>query len=66
MIGSVATYVVAYDSLVGSLDVTLQQDARNLVSGNQTGQLPVIENTCGRAVGDRTQMVWADGQRPHR
>ena len=34
MIGAVATYVVAYDSLVGSLDVTLQQDARNLVSGN--------------------------------
>lgn len=62
MIGAVATYVVAYDSLVGSLDVTLQQDARNLVSGNQTGQLPVIENTCGRAVGYCTQMVWADGQ----
>ena len=62
MIGSVATYVVAYDSLVGSLDVTLQQDARNLVSGNQNGNLPVIENTCGRAVGYCTQMVWADGQ----
>ena len=62
MIGAVATYVVAYDSLVGSLDVTLQQDARNLVSGNQTGNLPIIENTCGRAVGYCTQMVWADGQ----
>jgi len=62
VIGSVATYVVAYDSLVGSLDVTLQQDARNLVSGNQNGNLPVIENTCGRAVGYCTQMVWADGQ----
>jgi two-component system, OmpR family, sensor histidine kinase MprB len=62
VIGSVATYAVAYNSLVGSLDVTLQQDARNLVSGNQNGTLPVIQNTCGRAVGYCTQMVWADGQ----
>lgn len=62
MIGAVATYVVAYDSLVGSLDVTIQQDTRHLVSGNQTGNLPIIENTCGRAVGYCTQMVWADGQ----
>ncbi len=62
VIGSLATYVVAYDSLVGSLDVTLQQDARNLVSGNQNDKLPVIQNTCGRAVGYCSQMVWADGQ----
>ena len=61
MIGAVATYVVAYDSLVGSIDVTLQQDARNLVSGNQIGQLPKIQNTCGRAGGYCSQMVWAGG-----
>ena len=27
VLGSLATYAVAYNSLVGSLDVTLQQDA---------------------------------------
>jgi len=62
VIGSLATYVVAYFSLVGSLDVTLQQDARNLVAGNQINQLPIIQNTCGRAEGYCSQMVWADGQ----
>ena len=62
LLGAVATYVVAYNSLVGSLDVTLQQTAGNLVSGNQVGQLPVIENTCGRAVGYCSQVVWADGK----
>ena len=62
VLGSLATYAVAYNSLVGSLDVTLQQDARNLVSGNQVNTLPVIQNTCGRAVGYCSQMVWADGQ----
>ena len=56
-----ATYVVAYYSLVGSLDATLQQDAQNLVSGNAYGQLPKIANTCGRAAGYCSQMVWSDG-----
>ena len=62
LIGSLATYVVAYYSLVGSLDVTLQQDARNLISGNEVNQLPVIQNTCGRAQGYCSQIVWADGK----
>jgi len=53
---------VAYESLVGSLDVTLQQDARNLISGNELGVLPTIENTCGRAAGYCSQVVWADGK----
>jgi two-component system, OmpR family, sensor histidine kinase MprB len=62
LLGSLATYVVAYDSLVGSLDVTLEQDARNLIAGNAVGVLPTIENTCGRAAGYCSQMVWADGK----
>ena len=62
LLASVATYVVAYHSLVGSLDVTLEQDARNLVAGNADGVLPTIENTCGRAGGYCSQIVWADGK----
>ena len=62
LIGSFATYVVAYYSLVGSLDVTLQQDAQQLISGNEVNQLPVIQNTCGRAKGYCSQIVWADGK----
>jgi len=62
VLGSLATYIVAYESLVGSLDVTLEQDARNLVSGNAVNVLPTIANTCGRATGYCSQVVWADGQ----
>ena len=62
ILGAVATYVVAYDSLLGSVDVTLQQNARGLFAGNAIGELPVIENTCGRAAGYCSQMVWVDGK----
>ena len=62
LLGSVATYAVAYNSLVGSLDVTLEQDAHNLIAGNAEGVIPVIENTCGRAAGYCSQVVWADGR----
>jgi two-component system sensor histidine kinase MprB len=62
LLGSLATYIVAYHSLVNSLDVTLQQEARQLVGGNEIGVLPKIENTCGRAAGYCSQMVWEDGQ----
>jgi two-component system sensor histidine kinase MprB len=61
LLGAVATYVVAYDSLVGSVDVTLEQGAHNLFAGNAYGELPTIANTCGRAAGYCSQMVWADG-----
>ncbi|HEY5109567.1 MAG TPA: HAMP domain-containing sensor histidine kinase [Acidimicrobiales bacterium] len=62
LLGAVATYVVAYDSLLGSVDVTLTQDARTLIGGNADGVLPRIENTCGRAAGYCSQMVWANGR----
>jgi len=61
LLGAVATYVVAYDSLVGSVDVTLEQSAQTLIAGNANGVLPTIENTCGRATGYCSQMVWANG-----
>ena len=62
LLGSVATYAVAYNSLVGSLDVTLEQEAHNLIAGNAEGVIPIIENTCGRAAGNCSQVVWADGR----
>ena len=61
LLGSVATYAVAYNSLVGSLDTTLEQNARSLIAGNAEGVVPKIENTCGRAAGYCSQVVWADG-----
>ena len=62
LLGAVATYVVAYDSLFGSVDVTLEQNARSLFAGNALGVLPKIENTCGRAAGYCSQMVWLGGK----
>ena len=62
LLASVATYAVAYNSLVGSLDVTLEQEAHNLIAGNAEGVIPIIENTCGRAAGNCSQVVWADGR----
>jgi two-component system sensor histidine kinase MprB len=62
LLGAVATYVVAYDSLLGSVDVTLTQDARNLIAVNPNGDVAKIENTCGRAAGYCSQMVWANGR----
>jgi len=62
LFGAVATYVVAYDSLFGSVDVTLEQNARSLIAGNAVGNLPIIENTCGRAAGYCSQIVWPGGK----
>ena len=59
LLGAVATYVVAYDSLVGSVDTTLQQNAHGVVSGSV---LPWIANSCNRSTGYCVQMVWADGR----
>src|SRR5487761_2215897 len=59
LLGAVATYVVAYDALVGSVDTTLQQNAHGVVSGSV---LPWIANSCNRSTGYCVQMVWADGR----
>ncbi|HEV3367651.1 MAG TPA: hypothetical protein VG054_09305, partial [Acidimicrobiales bacterium] len=45
VLGSIATYVVAYNSLVGSVDVTLSQTARVLLGdGNSSIN---VSNVCG-------------------
>jgi two-component system sensor histidine kinase MprB len=56
VLGSVATYLVAYNSLVGSIDVTLSQTSRLLVANNN------IANTCGTAAGNCSQVVSSNGQ----
>jgi two-component system, OmpR family, sensor histidine kinase MprB len=43
VLGSLATYLVAYNSLVGSVDVTLNQQAQNLVTARQ------ISNGCNQS-----------------
>jgi two-component system sensor histidine kinase MprB len=55
VLGSVATYLVAYNSLVGSIDVTLGQTSRYLVATNS------ISNSCGTA-GNCIQVVSSSGQ----
>ena len=55
VLGSVATYLVAYNSLVGSIDVTLGQTSRYLVATNS------ISNSCGTA-GNCIQGVSSSGQ----
>ncbi len=56
VLGSVATYVVAYDSLVGSIDVNLSQTSRYLLAN------PDISNQCSTTTtGDCTQIVSPKG-----
>ncbi|MEI7859510.1 MAG: HAMP domain-containing sensor histidine kinase [Acidimicrobiales bacterium] len=60
LLGSLATYIVAYNSLSASLDITLEQDARNLIKVGDGVDQRTISNDCGVS-GYCTQMVWADG-----
>ncbi len=57
IMGSIATYVVAYNSLVGSVDVNLNAQ----VEFYTTSQLPDITNTCGTPAGACIQLVLSDG-----
>ena len=54
ILGSLATYLEAYNSLVGSVDVTLSQTARFFISRLN------IPNSCGNA-GDCSQVVLSSG-----
>jgi two-component system sensor histidine kinase MprB len=56
ILGSFATYLVAYNSLVGSLDVTLTQQAHGLVS------LQSMTNTCDTGSSQCVQVVSDSGQ----
>jgi two-component system, OmpR family, sensor histidine kinase MprB len=55
VLGSVAAYVVAHNSLVGSTDVTLSQEARGLVDQR------TIANTCSDTAGQCVQVVYPTG-----
>lgn len=58
VLGSIATYVVAYHSLIGSVDVTLSADAHDFVYAQAA---PTIPNVCGPPSGTCTQVVLSDG-----
>jgi two-component system sensor histidine kinase MprB len=59
ILGSIATYLVAYNSLVGSADATLSALARQYVP-NTT--LQAIQNTCATANGQCIQVVDPNGK----
>jgi two-component system sensor histidine kinase MprB len=58
VLGAFATYIVAYHSLIGSVDVTLSGDGKAFVSA-QTAQS--ISNACGPPAGTCQQVVVASG-----
>jgi two-component system, OmpR family, sensor histidine kinase MprB len=55
VLASVAAYLVAHDSLVGSIDVTLDNQAQALVDGQ------TIPNTCSTTAGVCVQVVYLGG-----
>jgi two-component system sensor histidine kinase MprB len=59
VLGSFVTYIVAYNSLVGSVDASLSAEAHELLSSQSPPGLP---NLCGSPVGTCTQVVWAGGR----
>src|ERR1700729_350193 len=56
VLGSLVTYIVAYNSLVGSVDVPLSTDVHTVLSS----QSPTIPNACPTA-GNCSQIVGPDG-----
>jgi two-component system sensor histidine kinase MprB len=59
ILGSLATYIVAYNSLVGSVDVTLSQDVNAILTNSAE---PPIDNVCSATtVGICEQIVNASG-----
>ena len=56
ILGSLATYVVAYNSLVGSVDVTLSQQSHSLVVGEE------LTNLCNRGSSQCVQVVGSGGR----
>jgi two-component system sensor histidine kinase MprB len=57
VLGSLVTYIVAYNSLVGSVDVTLSTDVQRVVTSQS---ILTIINSCAPA-GTCTQIVLPDG-----
>ena len=61
VLGSVAAYVVSYNSLVGSIDLSLSQTASELVGG-QGHNVPTINAPSCSSPGVCGQVVQSDGQ----
>jgi two-component system, OmpR family, sensor histidine kinase MprB len=57
VLGSLVTYIVAYNSLVGSVDVTLSTDVQRVLASQTT---PTIPNSC-LSVGNCSQIVGPSG-----
>ncbi|HEY5097753.1 MAG TPA: HAMP domain-containing protein, partial [Acidimicrobiales bacterium] len=60
VLGSVATYLVAYNSLVGSVDVSLNAAAQQTIQAAIQDQRPII-NQCSTTQGNCIQVVLANG-----
>jgi two-component system sensor histidine kinase MprB len=58
VLGSLVTYIVAYHSLVGSVDVTLSSEA-SAVLGDHSA--PLVANGCSSTAGTCQQIVSPDG-----
>ena len=59
VLGSIATYLVAYNSLVGSIDVSLSGEAHALLESPGT---PTITNACSTTtIGNCTQVAFSSG-----
>jgi two-component system sensor histidine kinase MprB len=66
VLASVAAYVVAHNSFIGSVDVSLEQAAQPILSqlsaGQSTGHYSYLPNLCSRTpVGECEQVVYPDG-----
>jgi two-component system, OmpR family, sensor histidine kinase MprB len=60
VLGSLATYLVAYNSLVGSIDVNLRSEAQPAISAPANQTIARIHNECP-TTGACSQVVYADG-----
>jgi two-component system sensor histidine kinase MprB len=66
LLGSISAYVVAHNSLVGSIDVTLSQDAQSILAQQRSaldhGSYLQVPNTCiASTTGECFQVVYAGG-----
>ncbi len=66
LLGSISAYVVAHNSLVGSIDVTLNQDAQSILVQQASDlsnelYLQVANNCSTSTLGECVQVVYADG-----
>jgi two-component system sensor histidine kinase MprB len=58
VLGAFATYIVAYHSLIGSVDVTLSTEAHDAVFSQEP---PIIPTSCGPPTGTCSQVVTSAG-----